>query len=417
MKNTERQSRRLLLFTLMLLAYFSGSCTTLKMASLFTSGNIETNIFAIEVPLRFRQELLHLDVRLNGKEPLRRFVFDTGAAFCVVSPELASELGLPREASDTASDSTGRKNKVDFVVLDSVEIGGLLFRNIAAAVVSLKNSQGLRCYDFQGVIGANLIRLAESWQIDYRKEKLRVSDQAKSAAGTGGGFLLPMRRNIQRIPEVEIRFFENRALWLEWDSGSTGGLDLNSADWKKLTEGKPQIPSVRKIGIYSAGAFGVNTAESRVAKIEELRLGDFRAGDQLVESNPETKSRVGNTFLRNYRITVNWSKNEMWLEPYIPEPGPAELITYGFGYDYDQEHKGIRVSLLYEKSAAFEAGLKIGDRIISINGTSLDSVVENEYCRFKADPTALFGDGEEIRIVVRRETELKECKLKKTRLL
>lgn len=297
MKYTEKQSRRLLLLTLMILTYFSGSCTTLKMASLFTSGNIAAKNFAIEIPLQFRQDLLHLDIRLNGKEPWRRFVFDTGAAFCVVTPELVSELGLRSEASDTASDSTGRKNKVDFVILDSVEIGGLLFRNIAAAVINLKNSQGLRCYDFQGVIGANLIRLAESWQIDYRGEKLRVSDQANSVAGTGGGFLLPMRRNIQRIPEVEVRFFENRALWIEMDSGATGGLDINSADWQKLTEGKPQIPSVQKIGISSAGAFGVNTAESRVAKIDELRLGHFRIRGQLIEYNPKTKSKVGKYFL------------------------------------------------------------------------------------------------------------------------
>jgi hypothetical protein len=417
MKNKKTQTLGLIFSCLVLIELVSVSCTTLKMASLFMSGEIEKKNFLIEIPLRFQQGLLHLEVRLNDKEPLRRFVFDTGAAFCVVSPELAADLGLRSVVSDTAADSAGHRNKVDFVILESVEIAGLSFRRIPAAVVDLKNSKALRCYDFEGVIGVNLIRLAEAWQVDYRGEKLRLSDQAKNLAGAGSFYRLSLRRNIQRIPEVEVRFFENRSLWLEIDTGSTRGFSLNSKEWRKLEKGKQEIPWVLKRGISSAGAFGVNSAESHVVKIDRLQLGAFRAGTQLAEYNPNFKSHVGNDFWRNFRLTFNWPKNELCLEPLTPEPEPAELVTFGFGFDYDQEQKGLRVSLLYENSSDFKTGLELGDRIISIAGKNLESVSQDEYCRVKADPNVLFGDLQEVRIVVRREREDKEFVLKKTRLL
>jgi predicted aspartyl protease len=94
-------------------------------------------------------------VMVNGKGPFR-FVIDTGTGGdAFVSSELAFQLGLPQSGQMRLSDPSGKgSRRVPLVILQSLQVAGVEFTGVKAAVHNLSNDEGL-C---QGLLGFTLFR-------------------------------------------------------------------------------------------------------------------------------------------------------------------------------------------------------------------------------------------------------------------
>src|SRR5271168_464416 len=94
-------------------------------------------------------------VMVNGKGPFR-FVIDTGTGGeAFVSADLAAELGLPQAGEITLNDPSGQGGrKVPMVQLASVQVAGVEFTGVKAAVHNLGSGDGA-C---QGLLGFALFR-------------------------------------------------------------------------------------------------------------------------------------------------------------------------------------------------------------------------------------------------------------------
>jgi C-terminal processing protease CtpA/Prc len=126
---------------------------------------------------------------------------------------------------------------------------------------------------------------------------------------------------------------------------------------------------------------------------------------------------VGNGFFHNYTITFNWQKEILTLAiPNTPKR-KIELPTYGFGYAYNENTRSLYVNFLYNPSPASQAGLKIKDKIISINGLSLEGIQLDDYCKFLFHPETLMGKGNQIELVILRNGQTKTFTLTKKDLL
>src|SRR5262249_46769201 len=74
-----------------------------------------------------------VDVILNGKGPFRMFL-DTGAGTTVLDQSLATELGLQPVAQTRLGDPANPQAILaDVVTIDTLRIGGALFRGVRAA--------------------------------------------------------------------------------------------------------------------------------------------------------------------------------------------------------------------------------------------------------------------------------------------
>ncbi|MGO9339113.1 MAG: aspartyl protease family protein [Terracidiphilus sp.] len=165
-------------------------------------------------PLQIDHEKPIVEVMINGKGPFP-FVIDTGTGGqAFVSAALADQLALPRVGQVTLNDPSGQGGrKVPVVLLGSLQVAGVEFTGIRAAVHNLGNGDGL-C---QGLLGFALFR-DYLLTLDYPNHRI-VLDSGHLYPD-GGRTVLPLRMN-DGIPVVTLAIGAT-AIEAQLDSGGSG---------------------------------------------------------------------------------------------------------------------------------------------------------------------------------------------------
>jgi hypothetical protein len=83
-----------------------------------------------------------VEVRLNGGEPVC-FLLDTGGAEVIVDAALAGELGLPLFGAEGGVFAGGRAAALQHGRVDSLELGGLVIRNVPALIMDVRRFSGI----------------------------------------------------------------------------------------------------------------------------------------------------------------------------------------------------------------------------------------------------------------------------------
>ncbi|MCX6566115.1 MAG: aspartyl protease family protein [Candidatus Aminicenantes bacterium] len=398
-----------------ILFIFKG-CTMMKMGSLFLAGHLENKGFYTEIDFQFRRGLILVPVQINNGQETYNFIFDTGAAFNVVSTAITQKYVVASKAADSFTDSTKKSEKIKFTKIERMTIGGIPFERTAAAIFDLDRSPAIRCYHADGAIGVNLMRLVPYWHIDYARKKLIFTDQVDRLPRSAISVNLPFKQNIQRIPIMTMEWNGLR-LPFEVDLGSTYGFNAPLEYWEKMRSRQMDIPAVTGHGEFSGGALGKKTYQYHSAAIiNNIRVGNYRAPSLLITFMQETNASAGNDFFRYFAMTIDWPKKEIILTPQVPVERPI-LKTFGFGFSFNEQEQYLYVNNLYEKSPAEAAGLKIGDRILQINDLKLDALPLDGYCRFFLQPELFYGEGDVLVLKIRREGKDQTYTLRKETLL
>lgn len=385
-------------------------CTMMEMGSLFLAGDLEKKGFYTEVDFHFRRGLILVPVQINDGQETYHFIFDTGAAFNVVSTAITQKYAIASKAADSISDAAKKSEKIKFTKIERITMGGIPFERTAAAIFDLDRSPAIRCYNADGVIGVNLMRLVPYWHIDYARKKLIFTDQVNRLPRPAISVILPFKQNIQRIPIITMEWNGLR-LPFGVDLGSNSGFSAPLEYWEKMRSRQMDIPTVTGHGEFSIGALGKKTYQDHSAAIiNNIRIGNYRAPFLLITFLQETNASVGNDFFRYFAMTIDWPKKEIILTPQVPVERP---ILKTFGFSFNEQEQYLYVNYLYDKSPAEAAGLKIGDRILQINDLKLDSLPLDGYCRFFQQPELFYGEGDVIVLKIRREGEDRTYTLQK----
>jgi predicted aspartyl protease len=133
-------------FELILVTFFASLAVT-------PSANAQNGIHSS--PLEIIHDKPFVMVMVNGKGPFR-FVIDTGTSSeAFVSPGLVAQLAIPQSGQIKLSDPSGEgSQKVPLVVLDSLQVAGVEFNGVKAAVHNLGAGEG----ECQGLLGFRLFR-------------------------------------------------------------------------------------------------------------------------------------------------------------------------------------------------------------------------------------------------------------------
>ncbi len=335
----------------------------------------------VTIPVEIYNNLVVAPVVLNGTLPLK-FIIDTGVRTAILTQKTFTDiLNLSYSRKYTIS-GPGGEQIIDAYITNNVslELPGVMGRGHALLVLGedyleLRNYLGT---DVHGILGYELFSRFII-QIDYQKKQLTLI-QPKH---------FKKRRKFQAIPikiedtkpyattSVVLSDGTQLTAKLLVDSGASHGLMLEPTSDRRIV-----VPDSTVSSIIGRGLGGEITG--KVGRIESLRLGTYNIPD-VITSFPDPNSyfdslklgatkrngAIGGEVLSRFTVIFNFPKEEMYIKK-------NSAFRKKFHYNLSGlivKAKGSRLNVfevteVRERSAAAQAGLVMGDLLVSINGVN-----------------------------------------------
>jgi hypothetical protein len=361
-----------------------------------------------EIPIEIHNNLVVVPVILNGALPLK-FIVDTGVRTSILTQKSFSDiLNLPYSRKYTISGPGGEK-LVDAYITNNVtlQLPGVIGRGHAMLVLEedyleLRNYLGT---DVHGILGYELFSRFIV-EINYEKRVMKLMQPKK----------FRMKRKFQSIPiriedtkpyittPIVLKNGTQLTAKLLVDSGASHGLMLD-----QTSDDRIQVPETNVSSILGRGLGGEITG--KVGRISTLHLGDFRIENPIVNF-PDPNSyfdtlktgtaprngSIGGEVLSRFTVVFDFPKELIYLRK-------NHAFKKSFHYNLsglNLKAKGSRLNVyevtgVREQSAAYKAGIREGDVIVTVNGIATSTVelnVLNGFFNFKP--------GKKINVVIDR---------------
>jgi Aspartyl protease/PDZ domain len=338
-----------------------------------------------------------VEVRVAGSPPLT-FNLDTGADGELLNARWARELGLRVENARTV-EQPGGAIEMGFVRRVSLSIGRVVLRDHTLETAPLSFLEPFVAHRLDGLLGHGFLS-SHIVEIDYPNRKLRV--YAPTAALPVGPRQAAVPLEIGTIDAfVRVRIGrEGKSpvdAKLELDTGSFEGLGLSGAFVDRHAIVSPAQPRVPLPGL----AIGGETSGYRT-RVPWVEVGRFRIARPVIgvvtseKSDPAASvgGTLGADILTRFKVILDYPHRRMILEPgpELERPSEADMIGLLFVAS-GPEFKQLSVHSVTAGSPAERAGLRAGDRILTVDGTPVADVPLERLWRlsFEAGRSVKFG--------------------------
>ncbi|MCO6438060.1 MAG: aspartyl protease family protein [Phycisphaerae bacterium] len=308
----------------------------------------------LEIPfVQWGGAILVENVEVNGQGPFR-FMLDTGAEGAGrVDRTLVEKLDLPLLSDATGKGVLGQNLKLTDHRLDTLSMGELSFTNVVVSSrdYNAERPGGLKPID--GILGFHL----------FSEYLLTVNYSARTIVVSRGELPPPDGKSIVPIisddedPEIEVTIggMSTKALI---DTGAIIPLGLPTALAKNLKFTSEPTRVGRSGG----------------ADIESATLdGALRIGDAIID-NPETliagplgEANIGIKIIAQLEVTFDQKNGRIRIER------AAAPERYGFVIA-KRGTEPWNIKEVAPDSIAESAGLRAGDRVIAVNGQSMEGI-------------------------------------------
>lgn len=349
-----------------ILALTSLSCRYAKNVQLLTGGDVQENDFRVSIPFQYHKGIIVVSAKLNSDTVAREFIFDTGAFNSKIVKGLALELDIPVVTSKKNTDSQGNEKIIEVGRVDSLILGEVKFYNIGAGLVEYGEGSATPCLASHGIIGANLIGLA-NWKVDYQNKLIHLSN-IPFEPGTDNS-LIEYSFNkpaLSGTPEITISLGGEKIKEVLVDLGSNGGLTLPESFVPSYEGVEKEIYLDQSTtGIYGSKPDRLITMPLTL----ETRAGNFNIP---VDFSQNRGPMIGNDFLEHFRVYLNYDRKIIQLQP-------ASLVSIDPQLEFIP---GILNDSLWVVNRAPENNLlQLGDTLRSINGKK-PSEMFTDFCDY-----------------------------------
>lgn len=382
--------RMLLVITMFLLA---ANTPAHAQAKFITEYQLDRDV--IEVPFEYKNHQIIVRGEAEDKKDLT-FLFDTGAS----SPVLEKSLGLTgTHIKDTVIQEAEGVTAAESIWLSKMALNGkegsTRVTNIAVLLTDLSQMSRLLGVKIDGIVGITYMA-GYVTEIDYARRVLRFFDSRRVALSgrkpdNQRTFLFDLSpANPTRVaPSVLLsgKLHEKYDYSFLLDSGYGGYISVAQAAAQEsglFKEGTPRIPSTS----YSVSRrFVTNKIRAGFLMLGEVNLSgriisvDVRNNDTYGQTGI-----VGNRFLQNYRVILDYQRHKLWLERVTEKEEPDEAEKPSLGITVRADGNSIRVEKIAKNSPAQRAGLRPGDMIVSVNGQSLATLSTAQALNLLASP-------------------------------
>ncbi len=344
----------------------ASGCTSIS--RLYNSGSAASDEFYGRTTYETAFDLIIVPVVIDGRR--YRFLYDTGAPM-VISKELRDKLELKTVNRGNVSDSQGKREKLDYVWLENVSVGGVDFQKIGVIVADLKKAPEIHCTQIDGILGANLMKLAV-WKIENQnksmffassKEKLNVTD--------GDRMEIEFQTKMTYTPVIDLTINDSTTIKrVTFDTGYGGYLSLDG-DYLDST-----LTILEKsYGYSSTGLYG-SSYDTVMDVKTNMTVGGFTQSAPVVFSQVKSKNLLGMDFLNQFDVILDWNTNTIELYPVKLEK--QQLRSFGLSPKWHDEK--LIVGSVSKGSLAELDGINVGDVIVKLNRWNFKDPYLSTYC-------------------------------------
>jgi hypothetical protein len=367
-----------------------------------------------------------------GNTGSQAFLFDTGVADSVVLDiSWAKEHGYadgsePRIGEGNPVIALGQKQ------VDDVGVGWIHRVGVYPLLLDMRFLRQTLGTNVVGIIGQGFFEpMPYPLTLDYMSQELTITGQWERDAflqqmKDAGAVTVPFQLSEDLMICVKGRIGSAREGTYHLDTGANGclvkegtlkAIGDEARKWPRLEGGKAQdIYGLRDVTLVRIPQFSVGSATITNEVFAVMTSGGLDRG--LLEPAKKTPRRdeavglLGYDFLKHFITTIDYyGKKLLFLEhPGYKDTDPNEYTSIGVAF-IEEEWK-IKVGAVARPSPAYEAGIREGDELVSLDGTPVEKL------SLKILRETSHGEaGTKVAIVLRRDGKQVEYTLTQKKLL
>jgi predicted aspartyl protease/Tfp pilus assembly protein PilF len=268
----------------------------------------------------------YMDVKVNGRPAT--FVIDTGSGFTVISDEAANRLGVGAMARGGTSQGVGGNGKFPIVygLIPSIQIGDEKIGSVPCFIRRFHGAGRVEELKADGFIGLSVLSNFTA-EIDYKTQQMsllrEVEDASAHLGSDPGTTVIPFRTTQNGLISVETQIDDGRFINAILDTGASSTV-MSSAAVKRLDMNGSIIKGQTVQVVGAAGVTdNVELLFLHTCKIADLTQNNMRAlildfGAINETSGFEQSAILGGDFLRNFKVTIDFNRARLILEPQTP---------------------------------------------------------------------------------------------------
>jgi len=324
---------------------------------------------SIVLPFELLNNHIYVTASVGDGEP-GRFLVDTGGVN-LLTVRAADEMGIERQGSFEASGVGSETVDAGLARIDLFTLGEgaetVRFEDTTFVILPLDGVVQAEGVDFAGLVGFEVFRRFVV-EIDYARHRITLT-LPEAFRYEGDGTRVPFELD-DRIPVVE-GAIDGLSGTFSIDTGSRSTVDLHAPFAREHGLASAYVPAVEAVSGWGVGG----SVRSLVSRGGLLELGDADVPGPLVEiaqvergayTDRYTAGNVGGGVLKRFTVIFDYAHQEMILEPNHLFDDPDPFDRSGMWINRDGE--GFRIEDVVAGGPAEEAGLRVGERIVVVDG-------------------------------------------------
>ncbi|HWA84197.1 MAG TPA: PDZ domain-containing protein, partial [Fimbriimonadaceae bacterium] len=334
------------------------------------------------VPFRLADDAIIVDAQVNGRAV--SLMFDTGFGAAV---DVSDSVNLGKQTGTITLTDFNGQFQAPTVKITSLKLGTMSIdtKNLEEAVKSREDfslSYGMHC---DGIMGLQVIKDSVVG-INYEHSRFEFypasTDISKWVPDNKRTFLVKMLPTGHSSVDMYVNAPDGGKMVMSLDTGNA----FYATTHRDVLERLGLWSNSKTPKFVSQSMIASGTTDSWALKLDNMKIFGVPVPSavwdiiDLPSATAENDGTVGYGFLHNFNIIMDYGRRRIWFENYSGKAADEEKGDIGI-FAMGLRGSDVKVFHVTVGSPAEKAGIKVGDRILSIDGNELGTNVPFQKMR------------------------------------
>lgn len=330
------------------------------------------------LPFELYGDHIFIKLKVNNSRDLD-FIFDTGDGLTVLNIITAQELGMER-GSDAHTTSAEGTISGKLLKHQEIEIKNIVLQNIKIYETSLAHLERSIGRKIDGIIGYDMLK---NYVVSMNFDKMAFDIYAPSKFkydGTGKVYPINLTSAIPHLP-AEINLGNGQTMRGEFfiNTGAKTTVDFNT----HFVDANGLVNKIGDSYIYLVAGLGEKEYEHHRGRIKRFSLMGF-GFDQMpvglsrapsgIQNHKKVAGIIGSGVLRRFNVIFDYPGQKMYWEPNTKHKDVFPVNASGLELQLDKSQSKVLVHKVFEGGVGQQAGIKLNDVIVSVDGKSASDI-------------------------------------------